>query len=214
VLLFWRWTVRVVAGMVGLLVLYLAVTFGQVWLTGRRDEARPSEAIVVFGAAQYQGRPSAVLRARLDHAAALWKGHQAPVIVVTGGKREGDTTTEASASAQYLLAQHHVPDAAILRITNGANSWESLAAAARELRKRGWTHVLLVSDPFHAARIKGIASELHLDGRTSPTRTSPIHGMAELRQMGKETIAVGVGRIIGYRRLTRVERVRAAAGTR
>ena len=92
------------AGLLALaaLVLYEAVTFGQVWLTSRRDEARQSQAIVVLGAAQYNGRPSAVLRARLDHAADLWHRRLAPIVVVTGGRRPGDRFTEASSSAAYL----------------------------------------------------------------------------------------------------------------
>jgi uncharacterized SAM-binding protein YcdF (DUF218 family) len=184
---------------------YEVVTGVQVWQASRRDEARPAEAVVVFGAAQYNGRPSAVLRARLDHAADLWKKHLAPRIVVTGGRQPGDRVTEAKASALYLHTKG-VPDDVIVRIVSGRNSWDSLAAAATELRKRSLNRVLLVSDPFHSARIKGMAGELGLKGRTSPTRTSPIKGTDEIRHLGKETVAVSIGRIIGYRRLMRVDR--------
>ena len=205
-----RLALRVAAAVVGVVVVYLTVTFVQVWLASRHDEARRAQTIVVFGAAQYNGRPSAVLRARLDHAADLWARHLAPAIVVTGGKQPGDRYTEATASALYLLRTRHVPDADVLRIVSGTNSWNSLAAAARVLRRRHLTDVLLVSDPFHAARIKAMAGELHLHAHVSPTRTSPIRGFAAYRHMVREAAAVAVGRIVGFRRLMRVEGARQA----
>ena len=185
-------------------VLYFGVTFVQVWWTSRHDGAHPSQAVVVLGAAQFDGRPSAVLRARLDHAADLWHRNLAPVVVVTGGKAEGDRFTEAAAGANYLHTKG-IPDEAILREATGRTSWQSLAASARFLRQRGIHDVVLVSDPFHAARIHGIASELGLDSATSPTRTSPIKGLAEFRHLVTETAQVGVARVIGFRRLVRVE---------
>ena len=184
--------------------LYFSVTFFQVWRTSRHDGARPAQALVVLGAAQFDGRPSAVLRARLDHAADLYHRKLAPVIVVTGGKAEGDRFTESAASANYLHTKG-VPDEAILREATGRSSWQSLSASARFLRQRGIHEVVLVSDPFHAARIHGIAAELGLTSATSPTRTSPIRGLSALRRMSTEAIQVGVGRVIGFRRLVRIE---------
>jgi len=179
---------------------YFFLTFLQVWTASRRDGARPAEAIVVLGAAQYDGRPSPVLRARLDHAADLYARDIAPVVVVTGGRADGDRFSEASASANYLHTRG-VPDEAILREVDGRNSWASLAASARFLKQRGLTDVVLVSDPFHAARIQAMARELGLDAATSPTRTSPIGGLGQLRRMAGETVKVGLGRIVGFRRL-------------
>ena len=187
-----------------LIVGYFAVTFLQVWQTARRDEARPAQAVIVLGAAQFDGRPSAVLRARLDHAAALYHSKVAPVVVVTGGKLEGDRFTESAASANYLHTKG-VPDQAILREVQGRTSWQSLAASARFLRERGIRDVVLVSDPFHAARIAGIADELGLETATSPTRTSPITGLSEFRHMVTETAQVGIARVIGFHRLVRLE---------
>lgn len=184
--------------------LYFGVTFFQVWWTSRHDNARPAQAVVVLGAAQYDGRPSSVLRARLDHAADLWHRGIAPVVVVTGGKAVGDRFTESQASANYLHTKG-VPDQAILREATGRSSWESLSSAARFLRQREISDVVLVSDPFHAARIHGIAAELGLSSATSPTRTSPIKGASEFRHMITETVQVGLGRVIGFRRLVRVE---------
>lgn len=194
----------------GVIVLYLAVTFVQVLQASGRDEARQAQAIVVLGAAQYNGKPSPVLRARLDHAADLYKRGLAPKVVVTGGKRTGDNTTEATASADYLI-RHGVPDASILREVNGRSSWQQLAAAANFLKKRGITRVLLVSDGFHSARIAAIADELGLEGYTSPATSSPIHGAGKLPYVGREAVAVAVGRLLGYRRMAGISTAASSA---
>ena len=190
-------------------VVYLAVTFVQVWSASRRDQAddvrrsSPVEAIVVLGAAQYNGRPSPVLRARLDHAAALYDRGLAPTIVVTGGQASHDPTrnTEASASADYLAQTHGVPQGKILRENDGCNTWQSLASTDNVLRRRQAERVILVSDPFHSARVAAIARELHLAAKVSPTRSSPITGGAELRHMARESAIVAAGRVVGFRRL-------------
>ena len=197
---------KVVAGLVAAVVLYLVVTFVQVWRAAEDDQARPAEAIVVFGAAQYNGVPSPVLAARLDHAIDLYRRDLAPVIVVTGGSQPGDQFTEATASANYLI-ERGVPDDDVLREVSGTSSWQSLAAAASVLEDRSIREVLLVSDPFHALRIRAMASELGLDGHPSPTTTSPIRGISEARYMARETVAVAVGRLIGFRRQASIEDV-------
>jgi uncharacterized SAM-binding protein YcdF (DUF218 family) len=198
---------KVTAGLIAAAVVYLGVTFVQVWLASRRNEAhRGSQAIVVFGAAQFNGRPSAVLRARLDHASDLFKQGYSHTIVVTGGRQPGDNFTEATASANYLHTKG-VPDSDILREVSGHSSWQSLASAASFLRARHITNVILVSDPFHSLRIKAMASELGLHASTSPTRTSPIAGLTAAEYMGRETAAVAVGRIVGFRREAGVKAV-------
>lgn len=201
-----RLAVKVVVGLVLLGLAYGAVTFFQVWSAARRDQARPAEAIVVFGAAQYDGRPSPVLKARLDHAVGLYRRKLAPVIVVTGGSQPGDRVTEATASANYLLSRG-VPDRDVLREVSGGSSWQSLAAVAAFLDERNINEVLLVSDPFHSYRIRAMADELGLQARTSPTRTSPISGLSEAQYMARETVAVAVGRIIGFRREANIDEV-------
>jgi uncharacterized SAM-binding protein YcdF (DUF218 family) len=204
---------RLARRLVGFVVLaglvYLAVTFVQVWMASRRDEARAAEAIVVFGAAQYNGRPSPVLRARLDHAAELYERDIAPTIVVTGGNRPGDRTNEATASAAYLRRTYGIPDEAILREISSSNSWQQMASAANELRKRDKEEVILVTDPFHAARVQAMADELGLESHVSPTRTSPIQGTEELRHFARETVAVAAGRIVGFRNLMGVDKAAA-----
>jgi uncharacterized SAM-binding protein YcdF (DUF218 family) len=197
---------RLAAGALAVLLLYLGVTFVQVWRAARRDEARRADAIVVFGAAQYDGKPSPVLRARLDHARELYRRRLAGVIVVTGGRQRGDRFTEAAAAAGYL-GRGGVPESDILREVHGRNSWESLASAANELKKRGRDQVVLVSDPFHSARIAAMAEELGLEAAVSPTRSSPISGPKEATYLVRESLAVAAGRVVGFRRLVGVDHV-------
>ena len=198
----WKLVRRVGLVVVLAALLYYIVTFMQVWWAARGDDTRRSEAIVVLGAAQFNGRPSAVFKARLDHAAELYHDRVAPLIVVTGGKQIGDQFTEATSGASYLHGKG-VPDAAILRETTSRTSWESLAAAAHVLEDRGAKDVVLVSDPFHALRIRSIANELGLDAVTSPTRSSPISGFDEWRRFMSEALRVAAGRIVGFGRLAR-----------
>ncbi|HEY7071652.1 MAG TPA: YdcF family protein [Acidimicrobiales bacterium] len=195
----WRWVWRGVLVVAGLLLVYLLVTFVQVWMASRRDDARPADAIVVMGAAQYNCTPSPVLEERLQHALDLYQSGIANTIVVTGGKRAGDRCTEATAGADYLLA-NGVPDANVLRENQGANSWESLAAAARILRERDMTRAVLVTDGYHALRVEAIADELGLDAVVSPS-----HKGGSLRNYAEETAAVSVGRLIGFGRLVHID---------
>ncbi|MDQ1369297.1 MAG: hypothetical protein QOF20_1650 [Acidimicrobiaceae bacterium] len=195
-----KWGFRAALAVIAVGVVYLAVTFVQVWQASRQDQARPVQAIVVLGSAQYNGVPSPDLRARLNHAYDLWKRNLSDVIVVTGGKQPGDRVSEATASADYLAAKG-VPQEAILREVSGRNSWQSLESTAAFLMARQRTTVLLVSDPFHDKRIALIAGELGLKPYVSPTRSSPLGTGAKLANYVKETGEVAVGRIIGFRHL-------------
>jgi uncharacterized SAM-binding protein YcdF (DUF218 family) len=197
---------RVAVAAFAIVFVYLCVVFVQVWMAARRDDARPADAIIVLGAAQFDGRPSKILAARLDHAIDLYRRKIAPVVVVTGGKQPGDRFTEASVGAEYLH-EHNVPESAILRETTGRTSWQSLAAAARFLKERNMRSVVLVSDPYHSARIEDVAHAVGLKAATSPTRTSPIKGAGEWRRFFTETIRVAAGRIFGYGRLDRHRQV-------
>lgn len=180
-----------------LVVGYLAATFADVWLSSRQDAGdRPAQAIIVLGAAQYNGRPSPALKGRLDHALDLYERGMAPLIVVTGGRQDGDRTTEASASASYLIA-NGVPDARIEREVQGTDTYLSLAATARFLKKRDVLDVILVSDSYHSARVQAIAEEVGFRARTSP-----VAGTAKLDRLAKETAAIAIGRIVSFRRLS------------
>ena len=199
--------VRRVMLVVGLLFVgYYLVTLFQVWRAAEDDDRSHTQAIIVLGAAQFDGHPTDVFKARLDHAFELWKGGVAPKIVVTGGGQPGDRFTEAGAGAAYLH-ELGVPDAAIERETTSRSSWESLTASARFLLDEGTTRVTLVSDPFHMLRLRLIAEELGFDATTSPTRTSPITGTAEWGRFASEALRVAVGRIFGFGALARASRV-------
>ena len=168
--------VRLVRGLVKLglfLVACWALSIASIHLWGRRNEARRSDAIVVLGAAQYDGRPSPVLKARLDHAVRLYERGVAPVLIMTGGTAPGDTVSEAMVSRRYAIRQG-VPAAAILTERGGMTTLESMRAVSRLMRGRNMNTAVLVSDPFHMLRLKLLARRVGFRGYTSPTRTSPI----------------------------------------
>jgi uncharacterized SAM-binding protein YcdF (DUF218 family) len=144
----------------------------RIWEQGDRDERRQADAIVVLGAAQYDGRPSPVFRARLDHAVALHLAGVAPLLVVTGGKQEGDRTTEAAAARAFAIDEGVDPDD-ILVEDAGRTTLESLTTVGQLLRERGLTTAVLVSDRAHMLRVLRIARDQGLTPYGSPTRTSP-----------------------------------------
>lgn len=145
-----------------------------------RDEAQPAQAIVVLGAAQYAGKPSPVLRARLDHGLDLWNRHLASLLILTGGTGAGDTTSEAAVGRTYARKKG-VPDSAILVENAGRTTSESMRAVAGMLEVRGLTTALLVSDPFHMLRLRILARRFGFTPYTSPTQTSPISPNREAR---------------------------------
>jgi uncharacterized SAM-binding protein YcdF (DUF218 family) len=166
-------------GMVTLFALWL-ISAVSVLVWSSRDEARPAQAIVVLGAAQYAGKPSPVLRARLDHALDLWNRHLASLLILTGGTGSGDTTSEAAVGRKYAK-KHGVPDSAILVENEGRTTSESMRAVAGMLEVRGLQSALLVSDPFHMLRLRILARRFGFTPYTSPTRTSPISPNREER---------------------------------
>jgi uncharacterized SAM-binding protein YcdF (DUF218 family) len=145
----------------------------RIWQQGGRDEQRPADAIVVLGAAQYDGRPSPVFQARLDHAVDLWNRGLAKAFVVTGGKLPGDRTTEAAVARRYAV-DHGVPPGAIFGEDAAHNTLDSLRSVAGELRSRDMRSAIFVSDPTHMLRVLRIADDLGIDGYGSPTATSPV----------------------------------------
>ena len=164
---------RIALALPGVVLAGWLVSLGAVLSWERNDQARPTGAIVVLGAAQYVGRPSPVLRARLDHAIALWQRQLAPRLIVTGGTGTGDTTSEAAVSRRYCM-QHGIPSGAILLETEGRTTSQSMAAVAALMRGLGRRDVLLVSDPFHMLRLTILARRHGLEPYASPTPTSPI----------------------------------------
>jgi uncharacterized SAM-binding protein YcdF (DUF218 family) len=152
--------------------LLIGYTTARIWQQGEQDERRPADAVVVLGAAQYNGTPSPVLRARLDHAIDLYLAGLAPRFVVTGGKTRDDRTTEAEAARSYVL-RRGVPDNAILVEDLGTNTAQSLESVGEMLRARGLRSALFVSDRAHMLRVLRIARDQGLDAWGSPTTTSP-----------------------------------------
>ncbi|MCC5954280.1 MAG: YdcF family protein [Acidimicrobiia bacterium] len=192
-----RWLVRFAGVAVAVGVLYVAATFVEVWWGARQDNSGPAEAIVVLGAAQWDGRPSPVLKARLDRAADLYAEGAAPVIVVTGGNQEGDRFTQGWAGYDYLRNEG-IPDEALLVEVNGVDTFTELSATANILADRAiGNDVLVVSDPYHAVRAAAIAREVGLDPSFAPSSRE-----ASLTQLARETAAVAAGRLASYRRLS------------
>jgi uncharacterized SAM-binding protein YcdF (DUF218 family) len=186
-----RYAIRLLAGFLrGLIIIavtllaLLGLVCGLIVVQGRRDEARQVGggrvgAALVLGAAQWNGDPSPVLRARLDHALELYRRGQVRQIILTGGTGPGDTTSEAAAGKQYLIEQGISADALLLE-DQGTTTWESLRNAVPLARANRIGAVLLVSDPFHMLRSIKMARDLGLIAYGSPTRTSPISsGSAE-----------------------------------
>jgi uncharacterized SAM-binding protein YcdF (DUF218 family) len=166
-------TRRILLAAIGVPLLVYVLSFLAVVLASRQDERRPVDAIVVLGAAQYNGKPSPVLRARLDHALSLYREGLAGTMVVTGGIGEGDRVSEATVGRQYLVG-NGVPDSAVVVRPDGRSTQASIRSVASWAGEHGVRRVLLVSDPFHMLRLHLEARRAGIEAYTSPTRTSPI----------------------------------------
>jgi uncharacterized SAM-binding protein YcdF (DUF218 family) len=181
----------------GLIILAAAtiytVALVMVLVASQQDQRRPVDAIVVLGAAQYNGRPSPVLRARLDHALSLYREGLAPRVVVTGGMGRGDTTSEATVGRHYLVT-HGMPQEAVVVQSQGRSTEASMTAVADWLAKERLHRVILVSDPFHMFRLRLEARRTDLEAYTSPTESSPIsdNPVVELRYLFAEGFKIPV----------------------
>lgn len=192
-----RTLLRWLAGAVLVTVLVAAGVVVRIVQFGHTDQHATADAIVVMGAAQYNGRPSPVFAARLDHAAALYRDGDAPHIVTLGGRQIGDAETEGQAGKKYL-AQSGVPESALLAVGVGNDTLISLRAAAAELATRGWQSVIIVSDPWHVARSRMIARDLGLFVQVSPVTSGPATGdSVELRYVERELLGTLFYRLTG-----------------
>jgi uncharacterized SAM-binding protein YcdF (DUF218 family) len=167
-----RLVVRVLGALVTAALLLAGSTAAAIWWIARQDARPTSDAIVVLGSAQYNGVPSSIFEARLEHARELYEEGVAPVIVTVGGKATGDTFTEAEAGRDYL-AQSGVPADALLAVPQGADTLQSVRAVAADFDERSWNSAVLVSDPWHAMRAERMAEDAGLDATSSPTRQGP-----------------------------------------
>lgn len=183
-LIFFRLALAIVLTFAGLWVLSALAVF----VFAGRDNARRADAIVVLGAAQYDGRPSPVLKARIDHALSLFNRKLAPRLIVTGGRGEGDTTSEAAVARNYVL-RRGVPDSAILLEASGRTTEESIRAVASILESRDLNSAVLVSDPAHMFRLWVLAHRFGVTPYTSPAQTGPaLNRRARFRYMFQESL--------------------------
>lgn len=195
-----RRVVKWAIGFVGLVFVFWLVSLLQVWNAGRSADREPVDALIVLGAAQYDGRPSPQFQARLDHTLELWNLNLASYIVVTGGKQTGDRFTESQAARKFLMSKGVASDL-IFEENTGTTTYESLLAVSQIATERNISRVLIVSDPFHVLRAKLIAEEVGLVAFTSPTRSSVIRGWSALKRNSQEATGVAVGRLVGFRRV-------------
>lgn len=187
--------------------LYVGLTAFEVWRVGRTSGFVKASAIMVMGAAQYDGTPSPLLAARLDHAFELWEAGAAKLIIVTGGNQPGDRFTEASSSRRYLV-ERGVPEGAILEESTSHSTWEAMANVRQLVDESkdfsSVTDVVIVTDPFHSLRSRLVAQELGFDASTSSTDTSPVAGSRAASKHVKEALGIAIGRLIGFERLWKV----------
>jgi len=187
---------KIVGALIGVIVLYFAITFVQVWLRGQEHSTKSADAILVFGTTEDNGRPSSELADRLSHALALYQAGRAPFMVVTGGRRPGDVYTEAGVSAAWMQS-HGVPKSRII-VGGGTNTWQNVSSVTPAMRAQGIATVLTVTDPFHEYRAMAITADHGFTPYPSPVSTSAVRGAGLLGHYFKETIEVGVARFIGY----------------
>jgi uncharacterized SAM-binding protein YcdF (DUF218 family) len=188
--IFVRLAVKTTAVLLSLVLLTLVFVSGRIWWVARQDDQRPSDVIVVLGAAQFDGRPSSVFTARLDHAESLWKAKVAPRIITVGGNIEGDRFTEASAGKRWL-AQRGVASGRVVAVETGSDTLGSMRAVAARMKKEGWSTAVIVTDPWHSLRTRSMARSEGIKAVTSPTRHGPAVRTrgTELRYIARETLA-------------------------
>jgi len=185
-----RWAARAVAALLVLVLLVLLFVATRIWWVARQDDRRASDAIVVLGAAQFDGRPSSVFTARLDHAAQLWGDDVAPRVITVGGNRAGDRFTEAAAGKDWL-ADHGVPADRVVAVEKGTDTLSSMRAVSERMQEEGWSTAVIVTDPWHSLRTRSIARSEDIDAVTSPTRQGPAVRTrgTEIRYIARETLA-------------------------
>ena len=179
-------------------VLLVASTALAIWWTARHDARPASDAIVVLGSAQYNGVPSSIFEARLEHAVSLWEEGVAPVVVTVGGKAAGDQFTEAEAGRDYL-ARAGVPAGSLLAVPEGVDTLESMRAVGTAFAEQGWSSAVLVTDPWHAMRAERMAEDAGMTAESSPTRQGPAvqTRATQFRYILRETAAYLLYRVTG-----------------
>jgi uncharacterized SAM-binding protein YcdF (DUF218 family) len=190
-----RWVRRLVLGVLLVGALVVGGTGFRVWQVARIDDRAAADVVVVLGAAQYNGKPSKILEARLKHAKVLYDQGVAQHVVTTGGRQAGDNYTEAEAGARWLT-ERGLPPERVIGVGEGADTLGSLRAAATEVRNRGWHTAVIVSDPWHSLRARIMAEDLGLEAWTSPTHSGPI---VQTRRIQLRYIMWETGKLLYYR---------------
>lgn len=198
-----KWLMRFAAGLIALGCFYTSVNLAQVWIVGRSDQSRQVDAIVVMGVAQYDGRPSPQLQARLNHVLTLWNKGLTALVITTGGNQPGDRFTEAQASANYLI-ENGIPEQSITQEDTGRTTRESMLGVREIMQSRGLHSVLIVTDPYHALRSRLVAQDLGLESYVSPTRSSPLTGTSAVSRHMREALGIAVAHLIGFANLERL----------
>jgi uncharacterized SAM-binding protein YcdF (DUF218 family) len=186
-----RFVRRLLLGVVLVGALVLGGTGFRVWQVARIDDRDHADVVVVLGAAQYNGNPSKILEARLNHAKSLFDTGVADHIVTGGGRRAGDRYTEADAGAKWLIA-HGVPKDRVIEVEEGGDTLGTLRAVAGAVLAKGWHSAVIVSDPWHSLRARTMAEDAGLEAWTSPTHSGPIvqTRQTQLRYIVRETAAL------------------------
>lgn len=185
-----KWVRRIVLAMLLVIVVLVGYVWVHIWWVAREDQHPRSDAIIVLGASQYNGTPSPVFAARLDHAVTLYDEGVAPHVVTVGGKQPGDNYTEAQ-SGKIYLHHHGVPASAIVAVQTGSDTLGSLRAVEQRFRIEGWHSAVIVTDPWHCLRSRTMARDLGIQADTSPERTGPAVGsrITEVHYIARETEA-------------------------
>ena len=179
------------------LVSYVGIAAVTLTWAGTHQYTKTVDAIVVMGAAQYDGVPSPLLASRLQHALDLWKQKQAPVIAVTGGKRAGDRFTEGDTSRRWLT-DRGVPAANIIVESVGRSTWESVENLAPLLNNANVRSVVVVSSSWHVQRAELSLDELGFRAHSSASPDGVLSGSSEKSKLIREIAGVSLGRIIGF----------------
>jgi uncharacterized SAM-binding protein YcdF (DUF218 family) len=190
-----RWARRLVSALVLVVLGVLLVTAGSIWWTARQDDRPASDVIVVLGASQFDGRPSSVFKARLQHARALYEDDVAPRVITVGGGAPGDRTTEAEAGAAFLRER----GVEVVAVAEGRNTLQSVQAVEDLMAEQGWDSAVVVTDPWHALRARTMARDVGIEAETSPTRAGPsvrTRG-TQARYIGRETLAYLYYKVLG-----------------
>jgi uncharacterized SAM-binding protein YcdF (DUF218 family) len=167
-----KWLRRIISSIISIILIIVLGTAAFIYIQSSKDERTPSDAIIVLGAAQFDGTPTEIFANRLDHAYELVETGVAPRVITVGGKQPGDRFTEAQAGKKYLVAKG-LKRSRIFAVPMGSDTYESIAAIALLMKMKNWKSVTVVSDPAHVARSKIIMQAFGFEAFSSPTQSGP-----------------------------------------